>query len=689
MPFLNLCVLCVFAVDETKRNLEVVSLMLRPKFHIANCALLILQCSVISSVVQAAPPTNTPPPVQRSASGLISLSFKDGDVRDVLSGIGLISGTNIIADATVQGRMTLNLKNLTLDEAIRSICNIGGYNYVKVGDVYNISKTMLARPLIVEMQDGKLTIEATRSDLREVLQRIAQVAGKNIVPSQNVAGQVTFSVRNLPFEVALETFVAANGLTLEKRPAGEGQDVLYLVDKAVPKPPTPPEQQPSPSKPPTAGPPAPSSEGVKPKSDKVNLKAENRELAEILQDISVQTGVSFGMIGELSGKRTLRLADASVEESLESVFTGTKYWYVKQKGGYLIGDVTSANVRETAPFLRTEVIPLKYLKAEDAPLFLSALVPKDSVRSLKGQNAILITSTADVVERARQELDQIDIPAPQIMLQAILVEITNSYTKDLGIELSGEFDAIKGQGPTGSFLTFTSPDSFDRKLTATLTGLVSEGKARILANPRVATINGHQASIDIVQERFFRTAAIPTSTTGTGSTGTGTGTGTSGSDNVVVSPYVQSQIEKIQAGIQLEITPWVGADGDITVEVTPQVSNITGTGPEGLPELSTRTAKTTIRVKDGQHIIIGGLVQKEISKSLNKPWLLGDIPWLGKLFHHTVTNKRETELVILITPTILKAETGTLTEPETRPGAESQEKAREPVLSEPGKRNTQ
>jgi len=658
--------------------------MLHLKFNFTARALLISLCVIPCPMIQATPPSATSPPVQRTPSGLLSLSFKDADIRDVLNGISLITGTNIMADATVQGKMTLNLKNLTIEEVIRSLCTLGGYNYIKVGDVYTISKTMLPRPLLVEMHDGKLTIESTRGDLRELLQRIAQVAGKNIVPTQNVAGQVTFAVKDVSFEVALETLATANGLTIEKRTAGEGDPFVYLVDKALPKPPPAPEHQPAPPpqpKPPTQGAPAPSHPSQKRKSDRVNLQADKSDLSQLVQEISAQTGIPISIIGELSGKCTVQLTDAPIEAALATVLTGTKYWFVKQKQGYLIGDVTSSNVRETAPFLQTEVFPLKYVKGEDAPLFLSSVVPKESVRPLKGQNAILVSSTPDVIERVRQELTLIDVPAPQIMLQAFLVEIASTHTKDLGIELSGEFESIAGKGPTGAFLTFTSPQSFDRKLTVTLSGLVSQGKARILANPRVATINGHEASIDIVQERFFRTAATPTSITENEA-----GTGTPSSGSLVVSPFVQSQIEKIQAGIQLKITPWVGADGDITVEVNPSVSNITGTGPEGLPELSTRTAKTTIRVKEGQNIIIGGLRQREISRSLNKPWLLGDIPLLGKLFHHTVTNKRDTELIILITPTILKAESDTISQSATSSGMDGQDQALHPIPSMPDRR---
>jgi type IV pilus assembly protein PilQ len=183
----------------------------------------------------------------------------------------------------------------------------------------------------------------------------------------------------------------------------------------------------------------------------------------------------------------------------------------------------------------------------------------------------------------------------------------------------------------------------------TLRALLDEGKATVLANPSVAVVNGQTANINIDQLRYFRT--------GTLTTGTGAGSRAEEPPPVVNPYYPLSQIDRIEAGIKLEITPWVGATDEITVKVTPEVSGITGVGPEGLPEVNRRTATTTLRVKDGESIVIGGLKQQEETKSVSRTPVLSELPLIGPLFRWEKKTRRETELVIVLTPHLLRPKT--------------------------------
>jgi type II secretory pathway component GspD/PulD (secretin) len=104
----------------------------------------------------------------------------------------------------------------------------------------------------------------------------------------------------------------------------------------------------------------------------------------------------------------------------------------------------------------------------------------------------------------------------------------------------------------------------------------------------------------------------------------------------------------------LKITPWVGASGEITADIEPEVSSVSAITAEGLPEINRRKARTTIRIRDGDTIVIGGLKQQDNTKSVTKIPLLGDLPILGALFRSTKSITRESELLILITPRILR-----------------------------------
>ena len=156
----------------------------------------------------------------------------------------------------------------------------------------------------------------------------------------------------------------------------------------------------------------------------------------------------------------------------------------------------------------------------------------------------------------------------------------------------------------------------------------------MLANPKIATLNGKEASM-LIGSR------IPYVVTGTTFAGGG-------------AAQTQS-IQKEEVGIKLRITPLINADGYITTEIDPEVSLVSGfKGPNAdLPVVDTRQASTTVRLKDGNSVIIGGLLSETKTHDVTKLPILGQIPLLGVLFqHHSITTTK-TDLVIEVTPRIL------------------------------------
>ncbi len=140
--------------------------------------------------------------------------------------------------------------------------------------------------------------------------------------------------------------------------------------------------------------------------------------------------------------------------------------------------------------------------------------------------------------------------------------------------------------------------------------MIREGNARVLANPKIATLNGKAATMLVGQR-------IPFQVTGTTFAGGGAAQTT--------------QVQREEVGIKLSITPLINADGYITTVIRPEVSSVTGFrgANNDLPVVSTRQAETTVRLKDGSSVIIGGLLSEEKSSNVTKVPILGDIPVLG------------------------------------------------------------
>ena len=263
-----------------------------------------------------------------------------------------------------------------------------------------------------------------------------------------------------------------------------------------------------------------------------------------------------------------------------------------------------------------------------------------------------------MISEIREVVRVLDVPAKQVMLEARVVEVSTDDVKRLGIDwdllsrqgfifVEGNYDSSVGSGNqiNNTQVFPNTPGTYDifkfRNFSRTaqvfrvaLDMLIRDGNARVLANPKIATLNGREASI-LIGTR------IPYTTTGTVFAGG------------AAAPT--QRIEREEVGIKLRITPLINADGYITTQINPEVSSVIGFRGvnNDLPVIATRQASTTVRLKDGNSVIIGGLLSEERTSTVSKVPFLGSIPGIGYLFQHHVTGVTKKDLVIEVTPRIL------------------------------------
>jgi type II secretory pathway component GspD/PulD (secretin) len=290
---------------------------------------------------------------------------------------------------------------------------------------------------------------------------------------------------------------------------------------------------------------------------------------------------------------------------------------------------------------RTELVRLRYLKPDNAMQLLPASLPQQSVKPVTLLNALLVSGTDETINAFKREITGLDQPAPQVAIEVMLTEVSANAARQLSGQVQGSLTHLKAALP-GGMIVYQTQEGM-RDLVVGLTALIEKGEAKLLATPRLTTVNGTPARMDIVTERYFR-IGFPVTTT------------QPGGGQTVVPFFPQVDLKQIRAGIQLSVTPLVGQDGAIMLEVEPTVSAITGVVADGLPEISSRSAKVSVRVRDGQTLAIGGLRQREDTKTLQKTPLLGDIPLIGSLFRRATKSERESELLIFLTPKVLKDE---------------------------------
>jgi len=250
-------------------------------------------------------------------------------------------------------------------------------------------------------------------------------------------------------------------------------------------------------------------------------------------------------------------------------------------------------------------------------------------------NSLVVTGTPPQQEAVVALLRQIDVPIPQVIVQALVVDVSTTFVKTLGITWS----IFNGTTFTE---TVPAPGQFGigaiarAALTATLQAAITNGTAKVLSDPRIATPDGQEALI-------FAGDQIPIVNTTTAG-----------------NPPVTSETVTFQAiGVTLKIVPKINSDRTINVLVHPLVTTATSftpattTNPNGLPIIATREAVTALRVGDGESVVLGGLMRYSDVKNLQKLPFLGDLPFIGSLFRFTTINHSEGEVVIVLTPRVV------------------------------------
>ncbi len=364
------------------------------------------------------------------------------------------------------------------------------------------------------------------------------------------------------------------------------------------------------------------------------------DLREVLNTISSQCGLTIIADETVTGIITTDLVDVPLEEALHRILMPFGLTYRWMGTYYLVGSPRPDN--PSFPYLTvTELYRPSYIKAEDVPNLLSTHY-EPFLRIDKETNTISLNGSPELIARIKRDLAVVDRAPRQVMIEALVTEMSSDVSHQLGI--SWDLSGSKGSGQrlqagglpgrNGSADTSLSM-IFDRigiqksgwlgNYQVRLNALVTEGKAHIRANPRVATVEGNKASIFIGREEYFSIL--------TGSV-----------------TFAYAQLEVIKTGIVLTITPYVSEDGFITLEVAPEVTDVIGSGNTGLPITNKRSVSTKVRVSDGETVVIGGLLVKNRVDIVRKIPLLGSIPILGYLFRHTSTTVEEKEISILITP---------------------------------------
>ncbi|MBV9439991.1 MAG: hypothetical protein JOZ24_08385 [Candidatus Eremiobacteraeota bacterium] len=256
-----------------------------------------------------------------------------------------------------------------------------------------------------------------------------------------------------------------------------------------------------------------------------------------------------------------------------------------------------------------------------------------------GSQSLILTGSPQAVRAAKELIAELDVVPQSVVLDTEILELDENSSRDLGLQLgttaigttfSEMQPPLDQNGQPGRIMRFQTLTRTGIQFQAQLNLLVQNGRARVLADPRITTVSGRMATI-----RAGDTISILTTVGG--------GTGT----------IATTQLQSFQTGVTLDITPLVTKEGELNVAMHPVVNSLSGY-LNGVPEISTRDTQTTVHLRDDETLVIGGLIQESMQNTESKIPIVGDIPLVGRIFRNEQRTNTRNELVIVVTPHLLK-----------------------------------
>ncbi|PYU44616.1 MAG: type II and III secretion system protein [Acidobacteria bacterium] len=403
--------------------------------------------------------------------------------------------------------------------------------------------------------------------------------------------------------------------------------------------------------------------------------------APINLKMSNDAKIVFDTIGKLAGltviydpdfparRITVELNNVTMEQALEIVSLETKA-FVKPVTENIIFVIPDQPQKRRD--YEEQVVKTFYVSNTVQPQDLTEIVTGlrqlldlKRIQQLNSQNAIIVRDTPDKLLLAEKMIRDIDKAKPEVVVQVEVLEARTDRLRDLGIlpgqtasiainpnssttsSSSGTTSTTSNSGITlnqlrhlnGSDLVFTLPS-------ATANAILSDTSTRIIQNPEVRSVDGQTAKLRIGDR-------IPIAT---GSFQAGVGVGSTGGAGFV-NPLVNTQFTYLDVGVNIDLTPRVHPNRDVSLKLKVEVSSHTGDQAIGgitQPIISQRVIEHDIRLKEGEVSILGGLVQRTNSKTLEGWPGLAKLPLLRYLFSHDKTDHQEDEVLIVLTPRIVR-----------------------------------
>ncbi len=554
------------------------------------------------------------------------LNFKDADIRALITAVADMTGRSIIVDPQVTGQVTV-ISSQSLDEdevwdVFQSILRVHGY--AAVGD----EQTVRVVPDVNARQDGRVPVDDMRGGGDEPVTRIMQLEHVDAAEVSQLLRQL------LPQSAYMVHHESSNSLIISDR-ASNIRRIETIIER---------------------------------------LDAAIDQEVEVIALSHADAAEVVGLINQIypaNGGAQSAVAD---ERTNTVVLSGDPARRLRLRT--LISHLDTPLESEGS----TQVIYLRYATADTLVPVLEGMLELDAEEGAKARiqahgetNALVVTAPPSVYRSIESVVDQLDVRRAQVLVEAIIAEVSMDTSRELGIQWqafesgdSGFFGGTNYQGGGNNILNLSAGlggagEEGNLLLpgrglnlgyvggTTSLLGvelleigglaraLASDSNTNVLSTPSVVTLDNHEASINVGQEVPFLSGSYSTQ-------GVATGEGQ-------VNPF--QTINREEIGVKLNVTPHINEGDTIMLDISQEVSDLAPSA--GAVDLITskRTISTRVMVPDGSMLVLGGLIRDDLQEGREEVPGLGRIPLLGELFRYRTTSKVKRNLMVFIRPQIL------------------------------------
>jgi type II secretory pathway component GspD/PulD (secretin) len=371
---------------------------------------------------------------------------------------------------------------------------------------------------------------------------------------------------------------------------------------------------------------------------RISMTMKDADLADVMDMMSREQRVNIFVSTDSNEQVSFSLYDMTLPDAIRAIANAAGLAVEHYDGNYFIVDRNEAG--RYAPDALTQVrsFELQYVSADEIRTLLEPyLSDYGEITVFTEKNIFLIEDTPEFLRRTAALVRKIDKQPTQILIEAKILEVTLTDEDSYGLDWTKFFNSDGGSGEFGTqglsdplspglFFNYTNDN-----ITAALDALTSQGRVRTLSSPKLLAIEDQESSVIIGDRRGY-------------------------SVTTTINQVTTESIEFLESGVILRVTPSVDAAGKVSMDIHPEVSTGVIDPLTGIPSQSTTEVTTRMIVPDGQTIFVGGLIKHRIEESKRGVPIISAVPGVGRLFSSRENTKTNTETIVLITPTILGAE---------------------------------